>query len=531
MMMDREFQRGLEDCLGRIGRGHDVESCLSAYPKQADRLAPFLRAAAKLRGLRAPQPSAGGRQVARRRLLDAVVSAEPPASIARPAWIPAPLLRLGTVAAALAMFLVAAIGASAALGGGDAVKSVFDALNLPSPVGGGAGDDHPEAREFRGRVISTSQLSMALRTEDDVFIFRYRDDTDFQFANGEPATIADVVRGAEAFVVGMPIPGFDSSFNAVLVRLLEVEGPLPPPAPPEPSPEPAEPTPTPTPEEEHEDDTPPPAETPVVWTEVAFEGKVKSVANASFVLLSGDVMRTFETDGETEVVGFLSAGVFADVTGWQRDDGTFLARHVTTYPLEFWATVISVSNSGLVVKVEGQGPNVTVHKDADTAMVGSPFAGVKVIVNAHKKADGSYQAVKITVKTTEFSGAVTAKSGSTYTVSWEGSSYTVNSNGQTQVVGDPAEVGSVVTVSAYKMGDGSYLAYKIVVKDGVFSGVITEINLEIDTIWVNVGGEVREVCIEFADVVGTLEVGATVEVFLDHTEGSTYFASLVKVIG
>jgi len=36
---------------------------------------------------------------------------------------------------------------------------------------------------------------------------------------------------------------------------------------------------------------------------------------------------------------------------------------------------------------------------------------------------------------------------------------------------------------------------------------------------------------EFADIIGTLVVGATVEVHVDHTEGSTYFASLVKVIG
>lgn len=47
----------------------------------------------------------------------------------------------------------------------------------------------------------------------------------------------------------------------------------------------------------------------------------------------------------------------------------------------------------------------------------------------------------------------------------------------------------------------------------------------------NVGGDVIEVCIEFADVIGTLEVGATVEVHVGWIEGSTYFASLVKVIG
>src|SRR3989337_1082482 len=45
MLMDREFRKGLDECLGRLSRGDDVRSCLEAYPKYADRLEPYLRAA------------------------------------------------------------------------------------------------------------------------------------------------------------------------------------------------------------------------------------------------------------------------------------------------------------------------------------------------------------------------------------------------------------------------------------------------------------------------------------------------------
>ena len=52
-----------------------------------------------------------------------------------------------------------------------------------------------------------------------------------------------------------------------------------------------------------------------------------------------------------------------------------------------------------------------------------------------------------------------------------------------------------------------------------------------NTIYVNVGGNVKEVGTEFADIIGTLAVGATVEVHVGSVEGSIYFASLVKVTG
>ena len=523
MLMDREFRKGLDECLGRLSRGDDVRSCLEAYPKYADRLGPYLRAASTLRGLSVPRPSAGAQQSARRRLLNAVTGDGPLPRAGGLTWVPAPLLRAGTVALALFMFLIAAIGASAALGGGDAVSGVLNALNLPNPIGG---DDHSddEGVELRGRVISVSRFGLGLRSNGDVLVVWYSDDTKFEDADGEPISGKELALGMDIFVRATPRDREDH-FNALLVRLGEGhETPTPTPEPTA-TPKP-EPTPTPKPEEP----APPPEETPIVaWKEVAFEGKIKSVASGSFVLYTEGVMRTFLTDGETVVEGSLAPFVFADVSGWQREDGSFLARHVKTYPLEFWATVVSVASSSLTVKVEGSGPNVVVHTGG-AEFSGQPFEGVKVWVTAYKKADGSYQALHVTVKTAEIYGAVTAKDGSTYTVTKDGGSFTVTTNGGTVLVGTPA-VGSVVMVSAYKMGDGTFLAYKIIVKEGVFSGVITSLALEVNTIWVNVGGSPREVCVEFADIIGTLVVGATVEVHVDHTEGSTYFAALVKVTG
>jgi len=524
MLMDREFRNGLEECLGRISRGDDVRSCLEAYPKFAERLEPYLRAAKTLKEYTLPRPTAEARQAARRRLLNAASGNGFVPRVGGLTWVPAPLLRAGTVAAALFMFMIAAIGAAAALGGGDAVNDVFNALNLPSPIGGGHGDD--ESVELSGRVISVSRFGLGLRTPDDLLFVWYSNDTEFEAA-GEAGTREDVRVGLDAFVRAAPRDR-EGHFDALFVRMgAGHETPTPTPKPePTPTPKP-EPTPTPKPEEP----APPPEETPIVaWKEVAFEGKIKSVASGSFTLLSGDTLLTFATDGETVVEGSLAPYVFASVSGWQREDGSLLARHVKISPLEFWATVVSVSDTGLTVKVEGSGPDVLVHTGAGTHFSGNPFAGVKVWITAFKMADGSYQAVNVTVKTADIYGAVTAKSGSTYTVTKEGTNFTVTKNSSTVFVGT-VSVGSVVTVGAYKMGDGTFLAYKIVVKEGVFSGVITSMDMAVDTIWVDVGGTVREVCTESADIIGTLVVGATVEVYVGSVSGSTYFGSLVKVTG
>src|SRR3972149_1493137 len=183
VVMDREFRKGLDECLGRLSRGDDVRSCLEAYPKYADRLEPYLRAASTGGGLGGPQPSAGAQHEARRRLLNAVAGEGPLPRAGGLTWVPAPLLRAGTVAAALFMLMIAAIGASAALGGGDTVNDVLNALHLPSPIGGDEhGDD--EGGELRGRVISVSRFGFALRSEGDVLFVRYSDGTQVEGADG-----------------------------------------------------------------------------------------------------------------------------------------------------------------------------------------------------------------------------------------------------------------------------------------------------------------------------------------------------------
>src|SRR3990172_1392679 len=214
------------------------------------RLEPYLRAASTLRGLSVPRPSAGAQPAARRRLLNAVAGEGPLPRAGGLTRVPAPLLRAGTVALALFMFMIAAIGASAALGGGDAVNDVFNALNLPSPIGGDEhGDD--EGVELRGRVISVSRFGLGLRSEGDVLFVYYSDDTEFEDADGEPISREELARGMDVFVRATPRDR-ENYFDALLVRLGEGHA-TPTPAPeatatPTPKPEPT-PTPTPKPEE------------------------------------------------------------------------------------------------------------------------------------------------------------------------------------------------------------------------------------------------------------------------------------------
>jgi hypothetical protein len=547
---DREFRKALEGCLNRISRGDDAAAAVSGYPEYAEGLAPYAQAASTLRGLSVPAPERAARESARRRLLDAVSGAEVVRAAGPAGWLPAAALRVGTVGAALMLFMIAAVGASAFLGGGSIVGSVFDKMGLPDPIAAIIGNDDDDVLEFTGRVISISDQGLALRTEDDVVIVRYQGETEFEWESGEPASMEDVAVGMDASVRVVPVPG-TTIFDALTVRLLDGSTPTEEPedeATPTPTPKPDEEehdgTPTPKPEDGEDDEhdgeepkdethTPTPTEKPSVCTEVHYEGKIYSLGSGSFVLKSDATQRTFKTNGETTIIGFLAAGAPADVWGCKYGEGNYVATKVKTYPMEFWAVVVSSSSSSVVVKIEGAGSNVTLHKTGETEVIGPMWANLKVTVKAYKKADGSYQALRIEVKKADFGGTVTAKSGSTYTVNVEGTSKTVKTNGETEFVGGTPVVGSVVTVKAYRMGDGSYLAYKIIVQEAegeVFTGVITAKNLEENTIWVDVGGDVLTVCIEFADVIGTLTVGATVEVHVGWVEGGTYFAELVKVL-
>jgi hypothetical protein len=543
-----EFRRVLEECLGRIAGGEAPEACLAGYPQHASRLQPYLESASALRGMKAPEPAASARQEARRQLLDAVSGVEDAPVPAGGKFLPSAMLRLGSVGAALAMFMVAAIGASAFFGGGGVVGGVLDALKVPNPiaaiVGGGDGEDESDVVEFTGQAVSVSQHGVSVNTGVGSNLVRYVAETEFEWESGEPASAGDVHVGMELFVRARPIPN-TSAFDGLLVRILDGSSQTPTPtaeptATPEPeptsTPEPVEPTPP--PEDKHDDgepqDKPPaPKPEPSVCTEVAFEGKIMSVGSSSFTFKTENVVRTFSFNSETVVQGYMAAGVPAFVKGCKFGAETFVAKKVATFPMEFWATVVSASGSAVTVKIEGAGSPVTLHRTSQTEVIGPLYVNIKVTVKAYKKADGSFLALRIAAKTADFSGTITAKNGSTYTVVSGGTTYTVKANGETVFVGS-AVVGAAVTVKAYKMGDGTFLAYKLIAEappaQDNFTGVLVEKNLEIDTIWVKVEGQVREVCIEFADVIGTLNVGVTVKVYIDHTEGGVYFASLVKVI-
>jgi len=200
--------------------------------------------------------------------------------------------------------------------------------------------------------------------------------------------------------------------------------------------------------------------------------------------------------------------------------------------MEFWGVVLGMSETSLALQTDMG--NVTVHVNGETQYpAGHPFVGVKVWVLGTKQADGSFIGHKITVKTIEFMGQVTGIDGGTFHVNADGYDKVVHTNGETSFTNGVPVVGDTVGVYAYKMGDGSYLAKTMVVKDVVmtFTGVIVEHMPAEFTIKVNVGGVVKLVCYEFAQVQGTLAVGATVYVEVDHVDAGTYFAGLVKVMG
>jgi hypothetical protein len=160
---------------------------------------------------------------------------------------------------------------------------------------------------------------------------------------------------------------------------------------------------------------------------------------------------------------------------------------------------------------------------------GTPFPGVKVIITSTKNGDGSFDASKVTVKLGEIIGTVTAVGGSSISVNSSGSVITIATNGGTAWDGDPF-LGADILVVVYKMADGSFLAKEVHVKGMTFTGTITSHMPGEFTINVQVEAQARVVCYEFADVIGALAVGKIVEVHVDHVVGTTYFASLVKVL-
>jgi hypothetical protein len=201
--------------------------------------------------------------------------------------------------------------------------------------------------------------------------------------------------------------------------------------------------------------------------------------------------------------------------------------------MEFWGIVLAMGGSSLSLQTEMG--NVLVHVNGETQYPsGHPIVGVKVLVHGTKQGDGSWIGHKITVKTAEFHGVVIANNNGTFILNVDGHEKTVLTSNTTSYPNGVPVGGDTVAVYAYRMGDGSYLAIEMKIKPPapmVFSGVIVEHLAAEKTIKVDVGGVIKVVCYEFADVFGTLAVGATVKVEVDHVEGDTYFARWVKVLG
>lgn len=261
-----------------------------------------------------------------------------------------------------------------------------------------------------------------------------------------------------------------------------------------------------------------------------FEGWVKEVGDGSFLLKKSDGTKiSIGFNGSTVIDGHLSPGATVRVEALVYPEGHIVATRVTVTAAEFWGIVVSVGSGHLVVNTEsGQ---ATVYFGPGTQWSGGdPFPGVKVIINGVKNGDGTFTASHITVKTAEFSGPVAwLNAGAMGVNAWD-TTLTVKWDGYTAWEGPDPHVGSQVLVLAYKMGDGTFLAKKIVVKADSFQGTVISHSPGEFTIQVQVEAQARTVCYEFADVIGTLAVGKLVLVQVDHVEGSTHFASLVKVL-
>ena len=136
----------LRDCLA----SGNVEAWLAEHPEHRDELLPHLQMHTILRGVRPPEPSAEGERAGHQRLMTAVGRSEGQTRSGRVGWLPAPFMKLATVAAALALFLMAAAGASAALGGPNPADDVLSTLginNAPEAADNGRGHANPNAFE------------------------------------------------------------------------------------------------------------------------------------------------------------------------------------------------------------------------------------------------------------------------------------------------------------------------------------------------------------------------------------------------
>lgn len=502
-----EFKRLLEECLERIRQGDSVQSCLDANAEDAAQLQPYLASAAVFRGLRIPVVGTS-KAAARQRLMQGVAAGTGKEEAVFG------VMKFAHIAGAFVgtLFLMS-VGLVAASGG----------AGIDSPFGGG--DDRPdEIVELKGEVVEVGSDRLVLARGDREVEVVVNEDTVFKDENGHEA---DGVEKGDFVIVQARKDG--DRFIAVKVRLIDPDMVHKPDATPGPSATPkpeatAKPAVTPVPPV---DEPPPPAKPPP--TSAVFEGLVKELVDGSFLLKQADGSKiTIHFNGETVIEGHLSGGTTVRVEALVYPDGGIVATRITVTQTEFWGVVVSIGSGHMIVNTEfGQ---VKVLFGGQTQWSGDPFPGVKVIIAAVKNADGTYSAKYITVKTAEFSGPIAWREGSAMGVSAWDTTLTVKWNGQTAWQGPDPHVGGQVSVFAYKMGDGTFLAKQIVVKPESFQGTVVSHSPGEFAIQVQVGAQVREVSYEFADVIGTLAVGKLVLVQVDHVEGPTYFANLVKVL-
>lgn len=143
--MKNQTDKLLRECLG----SGDAEAWLARHPEHHELLLPYVELHAALQGSGVPGPTPESVYRSHLELMRALSNQENVRQ-SRLARLPAAFMRLGTVAAALALTLVAVAGASAAFGGGDGVvDGVFSTLGFNSHAEEGINNASPNAE--RGR--------------------------------------------------------------------------------------------------------------------------------------------------------------------------------------------------------------------------------------------------------------------------------------------------------------------------------------------------------------------------------------------
>ncbi|HXZ94372.1 MAG TPA: hypothetical protein VEG28_00465 [Dehalococcoidia bacterium] len=70
--MINDFDRTLDECIDRIGRGESLEACLTRYPEHAKQLEPLLRAVIQTKAVYSFTPAVDAKREARQRFFSAM---------------------------------------------------------------------------------------------------------------------------------------------------------------------------------------------------------------------------------------------------------------------------------------------------------------------------------------------------------------------------------------------------------------------------------------------------------------------------